>query len=37
VIVVDADGHDLADRATAAEFMLRSVQEVERFLDGLAR
>jgi trehalose 6-phosphate phosphatase len=37
VIVADPDDPEVRDRATAAEFVLGSVEEVERFLDGLAR
>jgi hypothetical protein len=37
VIVVSAGDREVSGRATAADFALESVEEVERFLDGLAR
>ena len=37
VIVASADDREVAGRTTAADFALESVEEVERFLDGLAR
>jgi trehalose-phosphatase len=37
VIVAAEDDPEASGRATAAEFVLRSVDEVERFLDSLAR
>jgi trehalose 6-phosphate phosphatase len=37
ILVGDAGDPELAGRATAAEWALASTDEVERFLDGLAR
>jgi trehalose 6-phosphate phosphatase len=37
VIVASAADREVSGRETAAEFALDSVEEVERFLDGLAR
>jgi trehalose 6-phosphate phosphatase len=37
VFVGDPDDPELAGRRTAADFVLASVQEVERFLRALAR
>ncbi len=37
IFVGDADDPEVAGRATAADFVLSSTQQVERFLDTLAR
>ena len=37
IFVGDADDPELAGRSTAADYVLASPQEVERFLGGLAR
>ena len=37
ILVADPSDPEIAGRSTAAEYVLRDTQEVERFLDGLAR